>query len=263
MTTEARIAPHDGRSPAGWPRRAVAACRAVGDGVLDWVYPRDCAVCGTRVADREMQVCWDCLAAFPVITSPFCSLCGDPADGRVDHDYECAWCARTRPAFERARSAVRFRGPARQALHAFKYGRLTALRGDLARLLAATVRTHYDGVRFDAVTAVPLFPRRERARTYNQADLLVGRLARELDLRDRHRYLARVRDTPTQTELTAPQRQANVRGAFAVRHAAWVRGRAFLLVDDVMTTGATVHECARVLKQHGAVSVHVVTVARG
>jgi ComF family protein len=134
---------------------------------------------------------------------------------------------------------------------------------DLADFLEACWRTHFNGADLDAVTFVPLFPRKQRERTYNQSHLLAAELAPRLRCPLLTRCLRRVRYTATQTHLSMDERAANVRGAFAVSDPDWVAGRNLLLVDDVMTTGATVSECARVLKEAGAGRVYVITVARG
>lgn len=231
---------------------------------LDLVFPRTCAGCGRPVEGlAERHVCWDCRAAIPVITDPFCSVCGDPVDGEVEHDYVCSFCRDRRPHFDLARSAVRFRGPLKDIIHALKYGHASCLVRDLAPYLAACVRTCYPRVLADAVTFVPLYPRRERERTYNQSALLSRRLAALLGLPYLPSALRRVRDTSTQTHLDSHARRLNVRGAFVAVNERWLRGRQILLVDDVMTTGATVDECARTLKDAGAAGVFVVTVARG
>jgi ComF family protein len=134
---------------------------------------------------------------------------------------------------------------------------------DLTELLLACVRAEYSNIEFDWVTSVPLFPTRRRERGFNQSALLGAGLARRLKVPFREGILRRVRPTVSQTGLTASQRAANVGGAFRVGLFARPAGRRILLVDDVMTTGATVDACARVLKKSGAVSVHVITVARG
>jgi len=231
--------------------------------LLDLVYPRQCAGCGEAPTGESGHVCWDCLAGLRLIGAPFCDLCGDPAEGRVEHEFCCSSCVRKAPAFDRARSAARYRGTMRAILQSFKYGRETCLAADLVRLLDACVRTHYDAVRFDGVAFVPLHTRRERSRTYNQARLLARGLARCRGLPLLPAFLRRIRPTGSQTALKSAARRTNVRGAFAVADSAWVEGRRLLLVDDIMTTGATVNECARTLKAAGALGVYVVTVARG
>lgn len=214
-------------------------------------------------ADDRSHICWDCMAGLAFLQMPFCRVCGDPVEGMVEHDFSCSWCIKRPPFFELARSVARFRGGLRSCLHAFKYGSDTCLSKDFSRLLLACVNTQYEDVRFDAVVGVPLHPTKERDRSYNQAGLLASDLAKRLSIESFPGCLERVRRTRTQTSLTASERRANVRNAFVVKAASWVEGRRILLVDDVMTTGATVNESSRVLKKAGAASVHVVTVARG
>ncbi len=184
-------------------------------------------------------------------------------EGAITRDYVCSLCVDREPAFDRARSALRFRGGIKDVLHRFKYSHATYLDRDLATLLHASVRAHYGNECFDAVTFVPLHPVKERSRTYNQARLLAGILARLMDLPLASGCLRRVRETGTQTHLNMRERAMNVAGAFQARCPEWIEGRNFLLVDDVMTTGATLSAVSKVLKDAGAARVCAVTVARG
>lgn len=231
--------------------------------LADLLWPRRCEGCGNPPGEGGGHLCWDCRAQLPWIEPPYCDRCGDPVTGAITNDYLCSLCTAREPAFDRARSAVRFRGGVKDWLHHFKYSHATHLSADLGALLAAAVRAHYGHEKPDAVAYVPLYAVKERTRTYNQARLLAAALAREMKLPLARSCLERVRDTGTQTHLTARQRAMNVEGAFRARCPEWVEGRQFLLVDDVMTTGATVNECARALKEAGAGRVLVVTVARG
>lgn len=190
-------------------------------------------------------------------------ICGDPVAGDIQHDYTCFACARETPAFERARSAVRYEGAAGTALRSLKYNHSLWVVDDLAELLFSCVQAEYAGRTFDCITAVPLYPPRRRERGFNQSALLGAALARRLKIPFRAGLLRRVKPTVSQTGLTAPQRTANVCGAFRVGFFARPGGRRILLVDDVMTTGATVNACAGTLKKGGAASVCAVTVARG
>jgi ComF family protein len=235
---------------------------SIGTAFLDLVYPRSCAGCGGVLGKQSGHLCWDCLAGLQLVTDPMCSICGDPVEGKVGHRYECAFCVRRRPHFDRARSAARFRGPLKAAIHSLKYGDCVHLSRDFALLLRACVATHFSGTSADMVTFVPLHPKRERERTYNQSAAMAGLLARALRI-PAGPCLRRVRDTGTQTGLSAHDRRENMRGAFEAVQTSWIEGRSLLLVDDVMTTGATVDECAKVLKKAGAAYVGVVTVARG
>ncbi|MCU0857859.1 MAG: ComF family protein [Pontiellaceae bacterium] len=231
--------------------------------MLDFFYPRNCIQCGAVSPEPLRHICWDCLSDTPRVEPPFCDICGDPVAGDIQHDYTCFACARETPSFDRARSAVRYEGAAGQAIRALKYNHSIWVVPDLTELLLACVRAEYSNIEFDWVTSVPLFPTRRRERGFNQSALLGAGLARRLKVPFREGILRRVRPTVSQTGLTASQRAANVGGAFRVGLFARPAGRRILLVDDVMTTGATVDACARVLKKSGAVSVHVITVARG
>jgi ComF family protein len=174
----------------------------------------------------------------------------------------CSVCVDHPPQFDRARSAARYRDALKAILQQFKYSAATHLSRDLAVLLHACVRACYGGEVFDAVAFVPLHAGKERARTYNQSALLAGDLARLLDKPLARRCAVRVRSTATQTHLTARERVRNVRGAFQAMNEAWIEGRRLLLVDDVMTTGATAGACAAALRRAGAAYVAVLTLAR-
>lgn len=230
---------------------------------LDLLYPRACAGCGGSLADDARQVCWDCRAALRTIGAPQCSLCGNPVEGRIDHTYICYHCTQFVPAFDLARSALRFEGVAADLIHAFKYREALWLQDDLVDVLEACVHVHFEDRPIDALACVPLHHVRQRERGYNQARLLADGLARRLGKPFWPRALKRVRPTGTQTHLTARDRLTNVKGAFGARCVTRLQGKRILLVDDVMTTGATTSECARALKQAGVAAVYVVTLARG
>lgn len=248
----------------------MAAIPGYGPGMADWLqtgldllYPRTCAGCGIALAGGRGQLCWDCRADVRPITPPYCSRCGNPVEGRVDHQYICFHCADAEPHFTQARCAARFEGVLPRLIHSFKYDDALWLESDLAELLHACWTTHYAERTSDAVVAVPLHPARRRARGYNQAQVLAGGLARRLGLPLWRGIVHRVRATETQTHLTARQRLHNVAGAFEAPRSVRIRDRRILLVDDVMTTGATVSECARALRKSGAAEVLVLTLARG
>ena len=155
-----------------------------------------------------MHLCWDCLARVPTITMPFCSRCGDPAEGQIEHAYVCALCRRFEPRFDLARSAVRYRGTMRDVLQGFKYSADVSVADDLVGMLEACTRAHYSHIRFDALAGVPLHVRRERERTYNQSRLLASGLARRLRVPlATKRCVTRKRETASQTGLNADRRR--------------------------------------------------------
>ena len=231
--------------------------------ILDWVYPRVCPGCQIPSDREERYWCWDCLQTITLFEGTgLCSLCGYPSEGKVSHSFVCGACRAHKPAYERARAAADFRGTLQEQIHAFKYHHALWMKQDLCDLLEGSVHAHFIAAAIDVVLPVPLFSTRQRERSYNQAALLAEELARRIDRRFDEQSLVRLRETETQTHFNAVKRRENMSGAFSVVRPEWVRHRCVLLVDDVMTTGATLHECAKALKQAGARVVWALTVAR-
>jgi ComF family protein len=164
--------------------------------------------------------------------------------------------------FDSAIASYRSRGLVRNLIHAFKYGRQRHLRHPLAEWLGETMNDpRLRGRHFDMIVPVPLHPARERERGFNQAGLLAELFARQAAV-PLHPALKRVRYTRTQTAYDRAERMENLRDAFRLRKNMNVRELHVLLIDDVLTTGSTLSECARVLKKAGAVSVYAATAAR-
>jgi ComF family protein len=225
------------------------------------LYPATCAICRKHVRAGE-YLCDDCEAKLIRIVPPFCQKCSEPFEGSIDVDFACANCAHRTIYFDAAVAAYRGRGIVRDVIHEFKYNRQVHLRHLLARWLCAALdderlRNHD----FDVIVPVPLHSARQRERGFNQANLLAKVLSRYISVPCRH-LLKRIRYTTTQTALDRSERMENLHNAFRLRKNADVRGLRVLLIDDVLTTGSTLSECARVLKGAGAISVHAATAAR-
>lgn len=230
---------------------------------LDMFYPRRCLGCGASSPETFRYICWDCWSDAARVEPPFCDLCGDPVAGAVDHEFICYSCSAEKPAFAGARSASRYDGVVGEALRQLKYEKALWLAPDMAELLHICLQAEYPGQVFDLIVPVPLHHIRRRERGYNQSALLARELGRRMGCPVRSGVLRRIRPTATQTNLTANERLSNVEGAFQYKRTMKLAGRRVLLVDDVMTTGATVNACAKSLRKGGAASVHVVTAARG
>jgi ComF family protein len=234
------------------------------DLLLHWIYPVDCAACGQPVLERDWpsfcRPCWDSIRPF---TDPLCPCCGRPFASPValahSPGHLCGACREAPPAFQQALSPYRYEGVLEKAIRLFKYRNRPFLAAPLAELLLIW-RDRLPPC--DLVLAVPLHPARLRLREFNQSLLLADRIARRLRLPLSIDDLLRIRPTPPQTELDRKERIGNVRRAFAVRRGAELQGRRILLIDDVMTTGATVNECAKALRRGGVTSVVVLTLAR-
>jgi ComF family protein len=224
-------------------------------------YPATCVVCSANV-ERADYLCGDCQRRAPRIVPPFCTKCSEPFPGAITQTFSCANCEHRILHFDCAVAAYRSRGLVRRLVHQFKYAKQRHLRYPVAAWLLETLhdpRLH--GRQFDAIVPVPLHPARERERGFNQAVLLAELLAVSAAVPMRL-VLERTRYTTTQTAYDRAERMENLHGAFRLRKNQDVRDLRVLLIDDVLTTGSTLSECARVLRAAGAVSVHAATAAR-
>jgi competence protein ComFC len=224
-------------------------------------YPALCVVCSSSI-DRSEYLCDTCRGRAPRIVSPFCAKCSEPFSGAITQVFRCANCEHRILHFDAAVAAYRSRGLVRKLVHEFKYGRQRHLRHPVARWLYETMNdARLLGRPFDLIVSVPLHPARERERGFNQATLLAELLSRRIAVPLRP-VLERIRYTTTQTAHDRAERMENLRHSFRLRKKADVRELRVLLIDDVLTTGSTLSECARVLKEAGATSVHAATAAR-
>ena len=225
-----------------------------------WSAAPVCSACVERVGSQTGALCEICGESLGMESARFAAAMGVSA---------CTLCRLAPPDFARAVAYTAYDDELREMLHLLKYQRVVALADKpLGEWLASAVMTLAADAHAEVtVIAVPLFAARERQRGFNQsvvlADAAVARLKKAWPgLATAHRAMERVRDTEAQYGLTTHQRRKNLRGAFRVVDAEAVRGREVLLVDDIMTTGATARECARVLVRAGAAKVWVATLAR-
>jgi ComF family protein len=224
-------------------------------------YPAACVMCAANV-ERSEYLCADCQRRAPRIVAPFCAKCSEPFPGAITQTFRCANCEHRVLHFECAVAAYRSRGLVRKLVHEFKYSKQRHLRYPVADWLGETLHDpRLRGRHFDVLVPVPLHPARERERGFNQAMLLAELLAASTTVPLRA-VLERTRYTTTQTAYDRAERMENLHGAFRLRKNKDVRDLRVLLIDDVLTTGSTLSECARVLRAAGAVSVHAATAAR-
>ncbi|MFQ6131489.1 MAG: double zinc ribbon domain-containing protein [Armatimonadota bacterium] len=245
-------------------RRLPVQLRSARDALLDLCFPPRCQGCQEL---KHHLICDDCRRAIDRIQPPLCARCGRPFD-TVAHTADiCGGCRQASPAFEVARAIGTHTGPLRRVIIAYKFQGRTRLAQPLAQMLSDYV-TATDGpaaaalAEAEVIVPVPLHPNRRRWRGYDQAELLATDLGARLGLPVAAQAMARVKETQPQISLTPAQRRLNVRGAFQVRKPAAVAERSIMLLDDVLTTGATLQECAKVLKRAGAKRVLALTVSR-
>ncbi len=231
-------------------------------GVLDLLYPPRCEACGSL---RRDAMCAECLAAVERIKPPVCDVCGEPFDPGAQSAPTCAGCRRARRPFSVARSAAYYTGPLVKAIGRFKYHCQMVLWRPLGELMVEAL--HNGGAKaldpdsVDVVCPVPLHQSRLEQRGFNQSELIAEVVAESIG-RPLSSLLERTRPTLPQVDLPAPSRAANVRGAFQARLQEVIEAQRVLLIDDLHTTGATIAECARVLRRAGAAEVRAFTLAR-
>lgn len=231
---------------------------------IDAVLPPVCVSCRATLSPGEQAdgVCSLCWARAPKLAQPLCRRCGSP---RTDPAEEgaCLDCAAWPAFLVAARAPYAMEGTAAAVVHGLKYGGWHRVAASMARRMAALVFPERVEADLGAVVPVPLASSRERERRFNQAALLGEAVARVRGLPWEPAALRRARETDSQTALHPAERAANVRGAFEATPAArgWA-GAHLLLVDDVLTTGATAAECARALCRAGVRAVSVLTFAR-
>jgi ComF family protein len=232
------------------------------------LFPSDCRICLEPLTTiSTLPVCQECLGKIVPLEGVLCRVCGEKlfsSHVQDEHGPLCGLCRRITPQFRRAAAFGAYDGALRELLHLFKYNGVRPAGAMLAGLLRQAIGELQLPPEL-VLIPVPLWPGKRQARGFNQAEAIARAFLNfkasgsiQLDTSS----LVRTRETATQTGLTRKQRRANVRGAFAVTRAEKVRGRSILLVDDVMTTGTTVNECARVLLRAGAKEIFVATVAR-
>ena len=242
-----------------------ATLQDIGSGLAEAVFPPVCVDCGGLVGPGRLRhVCARCAPLLVRVAAPHCRTCGHPFYGELAGERMCPHCVSLRPAFREGRTLTLLKGPARALVHELKYHRgrhVLADMGTLARENGAAMDFIRDGV----LVPVPLHPRKERARTYNQAALLARELAHAAGgATTVGRLLRRVVHTASQTFYDRETRRENLKNAFALAAGAVINPAChYILVDDVFTTGSTLNSCAGVLRHAGALNLDVVTFGHG
>ena len=231
------------------------------DQAIDFVLPPRCIISGEEV-DQHGTVSPESWASLRFISKPFCSCCGFPFEFFSGEDTLCASCLQTAPYFRKARAALFYDDASKPMILSFKHGdQLHAAECFRPWLLTAGHDLLQEA---DIIVPVPLHPLRLMKRRYNQAAIIANMLSKETDIPYIADLLQRKRVTQSQGHKNKEQRRKNVRGAFVVspKYSETVQGKKILLIDDVFTSGATVNECARILKKSSACQVDVLTLAR-
>ncbi len=231
--------------------------------VIELIYPSrlQCPLCGTHRPDESLcPACRQLLAGYA--GERVCSICGSftGAEGGRGK-LICSVCRAEDRPFDQARAVAPYEGPVREAVRRLKYRGMQRLARPLAKLMADAVQREKAFALADALVPVPLHPRRERERGYNQSVLLARVLGESMRVPVLEQVLVKIRETPSQTGLSGQERRQNLQQSFAVAVPGLVKGKIILIVDDVFTTGSTVSILSHLMRQAGASCVLVLTFA--
>lgn len=228
----------------------------------DLLYPRVCAGCGKEIT-RSDSICPDCFHQLRPFIPPICPRCGAPLHQPLAYGQrQCRYCPSGPHYFDRLRSVFSYKDPiVKNLIHSLKFDYQTRLAIPLSKMMLDGFMHHYARDTIDAIVPVPLHKSRYREREFNQALLISQGIAAKTNLPIREDWVFRIRRTPPQTSLLLRQRIKNLEGAFAPASENAARGLRILIVDDVMTTGATINAVSGALRQAGAQTIYGLTLA--
>lgn len=228
--------------------------------VIDMIYPEKskCLYCGSLSEINAAGLCSSCMEMLPYITERLCLRCGRPMPP-VETGALCSMCRKGAVHFDSGCVVFHFTGIIQNVIYRLKYGGERDMALIIGKLMAE--RLEDTGWDIDMMIPVPLHVSRYKERGFNQSFLLASVMGRELEINVSQNILIRKRDTGSQTQLTGSYRVHNVKDAFSVKDCASLKGSSVLVVDDIMTTGATLNECSRELKKYGAGKVFCIAAA--
>ena len=232
---------------------------------LDVLFPRSCVHCGGLVEEGPYRhLCPRCAPLLHLVGPPHCTTCGHPYFGDMADNRLCEHCETLDPVFGEGRTAILLQGAGRSLIHALKYHSALHVLEDVSTAMRRAPG-YADWVRGAVLVPVPLHPRKQRERRYNQSLFLAECAVQAADGQaEVQELLRRIVDTPTQTHFDRETRRENLKNAFALAPGATINPRRrYLLIDDVFTTGSTLNTCAAVLRRGGALRLDVVTFGHG
>jgi ComF family protein len=225
---------------------------------LNFLYPPTCLVCRENSLEDNL-LCHKCWSKFQFISSPYCASCGCPFSFEVSRDALCGKCIASPPKYDAARHLFKYEYLSKKLIFALKYNDQTYLAKIFAELLFKKYNTEI--IKYDLIVPVPMHWLKRIFRMYNQASLLAIEISKCSNIQIKHDILIKNKWTKAQSSLRREARQNNLRGSIQVDNANFLKGKNIILVDDVLTTGATVRECCNQLRKNGAKNILVLTVA--
>lgn len=226
------------------------------------LYPANCVLCRTPLTIDEIHLCIRCIKKIEPLKAPTCLKCARPLAPYGNHRSTCSQCRSERPYYDRGFALVPYQEPVKNIFHQIKFQKklwlIKIFSGLFERLPSSEMRN------YEMIIPVPLDSRRQRERGFNQA-LIIAQMLNRLSLKNAppiKKVISKKKKTLPQSQLRREERLSNLENAFSLRQKGIVQGKQILLVDDIFTTGATINECARILKEDGAERVDFFTIAR-
>lgn len=226
---------------------------------INYVFPFRCSAC-SNLTDSSDGICGSCWPKFNFITKPYCDICCEKFQVNLGEDAICGRCISHKPKVDTMRSLLEFAPDTKKLIHKFKYNDKTSLGKFFAKLLYNRFEQELKDV--DLIVPVPMHKFKRIFRGYNPPQILASELAKQMNKPTVPELLIKEKMTKNQVGLSRAQRSKNLSGSFAVSKNFDVTGKVILLVDDVLTTGATSNECSKILKKSGASVVKLVTIAK-
>ncbi len=233
------------------------------DGICNLIYPNSCLLCRQYILNdrKDSIICTNCFAQIKFNVPPFCPKCSRHIASDLK-GIRCKECMYRYPAFDFAWAACCYNNTIRELIHLFKYKQKTALRKLFSNLIISFIKEYnLDIAQFNVIVPIPLFSTKLRERGYNQSLLIAKILSDQFKIPVLDNNLVRVKNTKSQSLLDRKERWTNIKGAFKIKNPLIFSDKRILLIDDLLTTGATTSEAANVLKDNGAEIVGVLTLA--
>ena len=228
------------------------------EGILDIIFPRKCLVCTTH-SQNQSGICGKCFSKINFNNTPYCAICGKGFAIDICTDYICGVCTKQKPKYTKARFIIKYDENSRYLIGAFKYQDKTILSDYFAKLLVS--RYQYCLHDIDYIIPVPMHRLKRIYRLYNQTQYLATSVSKITTIPTKLTILKKDKITKSQASLKGIERKNNLKNSFAITNPDKIKGKNILLIDDVITTGSTISECATMLTKAGAKSVVIFAIA--
>ena len=233
--------------------------------IINLLYPASCQVCGKKSKSPNQYLCKECVQKIKKRQPPFCIKCGHKLKTASYKEDLCPDCKKKTPYFDQAASIFYYDGVFKKLVHDFKYKKNTSLVTEFAEFIISFMDKHNIAKETDLVLSIPMHPLRLLKREINPSNILARNVAKKLNLPYSENLLKKTKNTLPQSQLNRSERIENIKNSFSLKKSAepYLKHKNILFVDDLFTTGSTVNECSRILKEKSVKRIEVITLARG